>query len=481
MLGTAIGFANLLGFGSQCYRYGGGAFLIPFFVALFVLGIPMLILEGIVGKTFKLPLVSAYDHAIGRKGKVLGWLSIIAVTTIGAFYIVLTGWSLGYTYYALTASIPHDTATFFSQSFLKTTSSLNDFGTLSWPVFFFTGIVALLGWWVIAKDIQAGIEKWCSFFLPLLTVLVLVFLVAVSFLPGAFEGMAQFLTPDISKLKNIALWRDVFGQLFFSLSLGIGIVVGYSRHTRKTTNIRKAMMSVAIADFAISFLCGLITFGCLGYMAREQGIPFETIAKTSSIFEMGYVIFPLIIETLGKGFSQIIGALFFFSVFIAGITGVFSIVESVAGNIQVEFTCSRKKAVTIAMTIIALLSIPFCMGNGVFIIDALEPMVLGNNMLFGGVVQILVFLFLAHEIKDHPVWVRRDGKKNFFYKALIYFSLPILVISLTISIFNEMQSGFSLGFCLRVLWFFLALLIAYSLAFFGSKKEITLEGNYVQI
>ena len=134
MLGTAIGFSNLLGFGSQCYKHGGGAFLIPFFIALLVLGIPMLILEGVIGQTTGLPLVSSYGKYIGRKGKVLGWLSVLAVTTIGGFYIVLTGWALAYTYFALSSSIPHDTQTFFAHSFLGQTGSLQDFGALSWSV-----------------------------------------------------------------------------------------------------------------------------------------------------------------------------------------------------------------------------------------------------------------------------------------------------------------------------------------------------------
>lgn len=112
LLGSAIGFANILGFGSQCYRNGGTAFLIPFFAALFVLGIPMLILEGILGQKTKKPLVSAYGIFLGKPWKFFGWLAVCAVTTIGAFYIVLTGWALAYTAYAFLGGIPEDTVSF---------------------------------------------------------------------------------------------------------------------------------------------------------------------------------------------------------------------------------------------------------------------------------------------------------------------------------------------------------------------------------
>ena len=226
MLGSAIGFANLLGFSSQAYRNGGGAFLIPFFVALFILGIPMLILEGKMGQKTQQPLVTLYGRYAGKWAKVLGWLAVIAVTTIGAFYVVLTGWALAYTYFAASGTIPADTGAFFNETFLKTTDSIKNIGTIAWVPFFATMGVALFTWRTMSKNIQAGIEKWCSFFLPLLLVMIGLFLVAVFFLPGVFFGFMNYLKPDFSKVLDIALWRDVFGQLFFSLSLGLGNCCG---------------------------------------------------------------------------------------------------------------------------------------------------------------------------------------------------------------------------------------------------------------
>ena len=147
------------------------------------------------------------------------------------------------------------------------------------------------------------------------------------------------------------------------------------------------MIRVALADFAISFISGLIIFGCIGYISVEKSLDFHQIAKASSIFDIGYVIFPVILQTFGPFLSQIIGSIFFFSIFIAGITGVFSIVESIVGNIRVEFSMPRTKAVAIAMGLITVMTLPFCMGNSVYIMDALSPMVLGNNMLIGAPIQ----------------------------------------------------------------------------------------------
>lgn len=472
MLGTAIGFANLLGFGSQCYRNGGGAFLIPFFVALFVLGIPMLMLEGVIGQKSQLPLVTAYGRSFGRKGKFFGWLAVSAVTTIGAFYIVLTGWTLAYTYFSASGAIPADTATFFTESFLGMTGSLSDMGSLSLAALFSTLTVSLFAWYVNAQNIQSGIERWCSFFLPILTVLILLFVGIVLLLPGSSEGILLYLKPDFHKILDFTLWRDVFGQLFFSLSLGLGIVVGYSRHTQKTTNIRKAMLTVALADFAISFVAGFVIFGSIGYLAYKEGVPFEDMVKSTSIFEIGYVIFPMIMQTFGELFSRVIGTFFFFSIFIAGITGVFSIAESIAGNIEIEFNKSRKTATTIAMAIMSVLAIPFCFGGGTALIDALEPMVLGNNMLLGGIAQILVFMYLTDEIRNDPVWFSGE-KRHIAYYSLKYVSPALLMMSLFFSLKSEADGIYGLSELTRSLWFVLACFISFFLA--RHKKALELK------
>lgn len=470
MLGSAVGFANLLGFGSQCYRNGGGAFLIPFFVSMFILGIPMLCLEGKIGQVFQLPLASAYGRVLGRKGKFFGWLAVSAVTTIGAFYTVLTGWTVAYTYFAGMGQIPQDTATFFTQTFLQDSGSLSKWGSLSFQVLFATLAVVIFSWWVIARDIQSGIERWCSFFLPLLFGLILGFVVVVAGLPGALDGFRAYLIPDFDKIMDFRVWRDVFGHLFFSFSLGLGIVVGYSRHTRQEEKIFTSMVQVALADFLISFLAGLVIFGCLGYMADSQGRPFQEIVQNTSIFDIGYVLFPMILQSFGPFLSRFVGTIFFFSIFVAGVTGVFSIVESIAGNIQVEFRKSRRVAVSIAMAVMFLITLPFCMGNATYIIDALGPIVLGNNMLVGGIAEILVFMYLAEAIYSDGIWYRKE-RRSLSYYSLKYVSLVILLIILGGSLVEEWRVGLTTEMLVRLTWLFLAVGLSGALAYFGKVEK----------
>lgn len=467
MIGSAVGFANVLSFSALCYKNGGGAFLIPYLLAHLLVGIPMLILEGTAGQRTQLPFVSALGASGGSRqggswGRLFGWISILTCATIGGFYTVLTGFAVAYTYFMGAGSLPRDTATFFKVEFLKDSGSLQTLGEVAPFIIIATLIVVGVSWLILSRQIHAGVEKICSIFMPLLGVLMLVFAVTTCFLPGAMDGFKRYLIPDFARLSDFALWRDVFGQVFFSLSLGLGIVVGYSRHNPSNFNIRRAMISVALGDFIISLISGLAIFGGIGYMAHKSGLPFDLLVPSDSAFEIGFVIFPMIISSFGPLFSKIIGPLFFACVFIAGITGVFSIIESVAGNIQIDFRKSRKRAVAIAMTITALLALPFCFGNGQHLLGAIAPMVLGNAMLFGGIIECIFFLFISKVIA-------REIQVNFVLTALKYFVLPLLILSLGVSIFKEVTEPFTFDAYVRFGWLAGVTLIAAYLSF-GRKR-----------
>ncbi len=431
LLGSAIGFGNILSFSAQCYKNGGGAFLIPFVIALLVLGLPMLFLEGAIGQRTGLPIVSAYGQVLGKPGKTIGWLMVAAVATIGGFYIVLTGYSVAYAYFSATDSIPADTASFFKQTFLRDSGSLTTWGVLSTPILLMTLFCAAFSWVVLTRNVRSGIEKICSFFMPILMVTILFFAIVVCFLPGASEGFRHYLIPDFSKLRDGHLWRDVFGHVFFSFSLGLGIITGYARYSTSNTSIPKAMWYMALGNLLISVTAGFAVFGAVGYLSHVSEVPFKEIVKSDSTFEMGFVIFPQILHLFTPWIGSLIGVIFFLGLFIAGITGVFSIAESFAGNIEVEYGFSRKRSVTITSLVMMMISLIFCMGNGQRILGALAPMLLGNNMLLGGLTEVIVFMYIAKNIRSDPLWFR-DGKQTFIYylaKRVVPFILLLILIS----------------------------------------------------
>jgi len=408
-------------------------------------------------------------NVAGGKGKLFGWLAVATCATIGGFYMVLTGFSVAYTYFAASGMLSMESTHFFKHVFLQDSGSLTSIGGLAGSVFVATLVVALISWAVLTRNIQSGVEKLCSLFLPLLGILVLLFTVASFFLPGSFEGVKHYLIPDFSRLSNWTLWRDVFGQVFFSLSLGLGIVTGYSRHNKESFSIPRAMIKVAMGDFVISFISGFAIFGCIGFMATKTGLPFSDLVKSDSAFEIGFVIFPMILSQFGEILSRIIGPLFFFCVFIAGITGVFSIVESVAGNIEIEFRKTRKKAVAMAMGIVSLLALPFCLGNGQHLLGAIAPMVLGDAMLIGGIVEIILFLMISKVIGNEPMWFK-NSKRTFSHLVLKVFVLPLLLLSLLGALYDEFSHGIDLNFVVRWCWLAGALVFSTLLA----RKKVPL-------
>ncbi|MBS4167591.1 sodium-dependent transporter [Parachlamydia sp. AcF125] len=450
LIGSAVGFANVLAFSAQVYKNGGGAFLIPYFIALLSLGVPMLLLEGLVGYQWKLPIVSAYGKVLGKKGKMLGWLAILSCLTIGGFYIVLTGYSVAYTYFAATNQIPEDSQTFFLHSFLKVTPSIREMGSLSWTILISTLAVCVATWFVLVRNVKDGIEKICTLFMPLMACIMAFLAVIMLCLPGGMNGLLFYLKPDFSKLLDPTLWRDVFGQLFFSLSLGLGIIVGYSRHTSQNTNIATAMIWVALGDFAVSFISGLAIFACLAHVSYVQQIPFDSILSTDSTFDIGFILFPTMLKFFGAPFSTIMGVIFFACIFIAGITGVFSIVESIAGNVEVEFAFTRKKAVTMTTAILGLFGVIFCMGNGSHIINALAPMVLGINMLIGGLALIATFQYRSKTIRENPLWYK--GSQLTIYAYMLRYFAPCVLACILVGNLLQEFDGFNIDKGVRWGW-----------------------------
>jgi neurotransmitter:Na+ symporter, NSS family len=459
MIGSAVGFGPILSFSARCYFNGGGAFLIPLAIAVMVLGFPLLVLEGVIGQEFQLPLVSAYGRIAGKWGKFFGWLAVLGVLSIGSYYCVITAWTMAYIFYASADMIPTDTATFFTQYFLKDSGALTTIGTISMPIVISIIMVSLCTWFVMVQNIKKGVEKFCSIFLPILFVLLIGLLVFIGSLPGAWNGFAYFLTPEFSQLRNPEIWLAAFGHVFFSLSIALAIIVGYSRYTDKSVNIAHSMLWVVIAEICTSIIAGLVIFGGIGHMAYIQGIPFAHVIS-SSLFGLGFIVFPKVIVMFPYLVRVVVGAVFFFCVFIAGITGLFSIVEAVAGNCEVEFSWNRRKAISIITALIFCMALLYSGGNGTSIIDALDVMVSGFNVVFAGLVEIIVFMYFSSQVISHPAWFSHPHKRAWRYYALKYIAPIVLLIILGSSLVAEFRADFTLVQYIRWGWLIIAAISA---------------------
>jgi NSS family neurotransmitter:Na+ symporter len=285
-------------------------------------------------------------------------------------------------------------------------------------------------------------------------------LLFISSLPGAWSGFAHFLTPQFSQLYKPEVWLAAFGHVFFSLSIALAIIVGYSRYTDKKVNIAQSMLWVVIAEIFSSIIAGLVIFGGIGYMAHVQNIPFTSVVS-SSLFGLGFIVFPKMIVMFPYIVRIIVGSVFFFCVFIAGITGLFSIVEAVAGNCEVEFSWTRCKAISIITMLIFCMALLYSGGNGTYLIDVLDGMVAGFNVVFSGLIEIITFMYFAPAIVSHPAWFsQKTSQRAFRYYMLKYVAPIVLFIILASSLITEFSSSFSLGHIIRWGWLVIASCLA---------------------
>lgn len=471
LLGTIIGFRNILSFSAQCYKNGGGAFVFLFILALLLVETPMLLLGSVIGSKTKLPIVSALGLFLGKIGKCFGWIMIATIATIGGFYFVLSSYSLCYALFFATGSIPSDTHFFFKHTFLQDSGSLLQFEGFS-PIVIFTALACLLfSWFILVKGIREKIEKVCSIFLPFITILIILFSLLVCFLPGAKDGLRLYLIPDFSKLKDPMIWRDVFGFVFFSCFLRRGIISLFASKGAQSISPYKLFKYLIIGDFVITFFSGIAIFGALGYMSHIKEVPFAELVTLHSNFEMGFVIFPQILQILPSFLTTFLGIIFFLALFFAGISSCFSLSELFATNLEAEFGFTKRKSLMFSSLIMLVATSIFSLKNGQHLLGSLGPSLFGSNMLLEGFVEIIAFMYFAEEIFGDGMW-RNQTRPTLLYHLAKKIVPTAFFIILCICVYEEFSSLFGPEELTRWIWF--ALVFVFAAALSQKKTAISM-------
>ncbi|MBS4797048.1 MAG: sodium-dependent transporter, partial [Actinomyces sp. oral taxon 181] len=352
-IGSAIGLGNIWRFPGVAYTNGGGAFLVPYLVALLFAGIPILWLEYAVGHKFRGTPPWAFRR-MNAKGEFLGWLCVFICFVIITYYAAVVAWSGSYVFYSITEAWGEDSQTFFLSSFLGTVGS----DEFSWTPVAAVAIPLVLVWACIlliaSFGVARGVEKANKIFLPLLVVLFLALVVRALFLPGALEGLSAFFTPNWSSLAQPKVWLAAFAQIFFSLSVGFGIMLTYASYLQKKSNVTGTALVAGFANSSFEILAGIGVFSALGFMAHSQGIAVSELKGLTGPI-LSFVTFPKIISMMPGG--PLFGVLFFSSLVLAGITSLLSLLQVVSGAIQDKFALTPVKAslvMGIPTTIISL-------------------------------------------------------------------------------------------------------------------------------
>ncbi|MFA7165678.1 MAG: sodium-dependent transporter [Desulfoplanes sp.] len=478
-VGSAIGLGNIWRFPYIAYENGGGAFLIPYLFAMLTAGIPFMILEFGVGHKFKgsAPRIFA---SMSANWEWLGWWQIVVNFTIAVYYIAVVGWSIVYCWLAFTQGWGEDTSGFFFKSFLHLTGSPTDMGDLQWPIFGAIAFSWFVCWVFLFRGVKTGIETAGKIFMPLLFVMVLLFTGRAIFLPGASEGLNWFLKPDFSRILDYKVWAAAYGQIFYSLSIGFGIMLTYSSYLPKKSDINNNAFITVFVNCGFSLVAGLMIFSVLGNMAVQQGVPVSEVV--SSGVGLAFITIPKAINLLPA--PVFFGSLFFMALVFAGLSSEISICETVTAALIDKFGWNRKAASSIFCVVGFAVSIVFAMGSGLLILDIVDHFVNNYGILLGGLAEIIFLTWLldVEDVRKHVNAVSDFSVGIWWDISLKYittFALGYMVVANLISDFSKPYGGYPTSSLFYFGWHVLelTLLIALIMHFKPSAVSVTSNGG----
>lgn len=361
-IGSAIGLGNIWRFPYIAYDNGGGAFLLPYVVALITAGIPVLLLDYVLGHRFRgsAPLVW---RRVSARTEAIGWVQTIITYIIAVYYAVILAWSTIYTWFSLKLAWGEDPEAFFVRDFLHADNESINSMTVVWPIAITLAVIWVLIVAVMALGIRKGTGMLSSVFVPTLIVLFLILVGRSLFLPGAGEGLEAFFTPRWSALADPTVWMAAYGQIFYSLAIAFGIMMTQASYLKRRSNLSGLGTVVGLSNSGFEVLAGIGVFATLGFMASTSGVAVDEVA-TSGI-GLAFIAFPTIINQMPGG--PLFGVLFFGSLFIAGFTSLVTIVEVVVSSFQDKFRLERRTAsiaVGVACAVPSLVLFPVTTGLG---------------------------------------------------------------------------------------------------------------------
>jgi len=266
-IGSAVGLGNVWRFPYEAYSNGGGAFLIPYGLAMLVIGIPMLILEFSLGHLTQRAAPEAFGH-LKPKWRWLGWWPICLSLVIVCYYSVVLAWSVNYLCYSFDLAWGADAVNFFLNDHLNTSDSHWLMGGLQWQIVAALAVVWGLMFLCVFKGVKV-VSKIVLWTVPLPWMMLIILVVRGLMLDGAISGLEYYLEPDWSQLANPKVWQTAFGQVFFSMTLAFGVMITYASFLHSKSDINNNALIVGLSDLGTSFIAGLAVFSVVGFLALQ--------------------------------------------------------------------------------------------------------------------------------------------------------------------------------------------------------------------
>jgi SNF family Na+-dependent transporter len=439
--GSAVGLGNFLRFPVQAASNGGGAFMIPYFVSLFLLGIPLMWVEWTIGRYgggFGHGTAPGIFHTMWQKNRFIKYFGVIGIfgpLVILIYYMYIESWTLAYSVFAVTGKYAGAVTEASMHSFLRGFQGLEHnqhFSGIGIAYLFFL-ITFILNMWVLYYGIKGGIEKLCNIAMPLLFVCGIILAVRVLFLGtpdpakpawNLMNGLGFLWNPDFSALKSAKVWLAASGQILFTLSVGIGVILTYASYLKKGDDVVLSGVSASsLNEFAEVIIGGSIVIPAAFAFFGPENI--QTIAKGGA-FNLGFVTMPLIFQKIA--FGAFFGGAWFLLLFLAGITSSVSLAQPAIAFLEDEFNLTRKKTIWIFSIVTFILCQPaiFFLGKGV--VNELDFWGGTFCLVVFATIEIVLFAWVfgidrAWEEIHHGADMRVPG----IYKFIIKYVTPLFL------------------------------------------------------
>ena len=425
--GSAVGLGNIWRFPYETGQNGGAAFILIYIICVLVLAMPVMIAEFVIGRGSRTNASHAFKKlAPGSWWKIIGYICISAPVIIVGFYFVISGWTLEYVIQSLTpGGMVTQSAEAYADEFNQFISS--PLKPLVWVILFI-----LINHFILMRGVNSGIEKAANILMPLLFLILIIFCIRSIFLPGFSEGMRFLFMPDFSKITPNVVLRAM-GQAFFSMSVGMGILITYASYYSKETRLARVAGTVATFDTLVAILAGIIIFPTV----------FTFGISPSQGPELIFITLPNLFAQMQLGWLW--SSLFFVLVSLAALTSTISLLEVITAFMNEEWKLSRRKAAIIASCIIAVLGVLASLSLGLLkdytiagmnFFDLLDNFTAKFLMPIGGL-AIAVFCGWVLDKKRMEAELSNNGQLKLKYIKVFAFLLKYITPLAILAIFID--------------------------------------------
>lgn len=429
-IGSAVGLGNAWRFPGLAAKHGGGTFLLVYLVALFAMGIPLLMMEVSIARKFHKGAIESM-RGINKKAEFIGWAATSNAFVIVTYYSVVFAWVLLMVFCSVKFAGMTGDSQAASQLFFNVTETTGLISGISIPI---PVLIALIGAWALIyyciRDGASSVGKVVKYTVFLPIILLIIMAIKGCTMPGAMAGLHKFFVPELSAFADASLWIDAVGQVFYSLSIMMAIMFAYGSYLDNSSNLAEDCFIIAFSDAAISVLSGIVMFSTMGGVGMLDSISASGIATA-------FVIYPQAIVNLTSigWVNALFGVIFYLMLVTLAIDSAFSIVEGVSASIADKFKLTPKKVTIGICAIASVISLVYATRAGLAWLDIVDNWTNQFNLIIIGIMECIAIGWcfnLDKVLQQVNLNAKKFKMPRLWFRISIRFISPLCLLILLI-------------------------------------------------